>query len=117
MSTMDSPLSKKSGMTLTQIVKETHMKTTHTMYIWRFDRRCKSGERLFSTTVWQNRDAEEMAREVRELQYQLYPTSQFRIEFVATMKTVTNLMTGKPIEIPHDTPRSCDPSSELYWSM
>jgi hypothetical protein len=36
---------------------------------------------------------------------------------VPTMKTVINLMSGKPIEIPHDTPRSCDPSSELYWSM
>jgi hypothetical protein len=27
------------------------------------------------------------------------------------------LMTGQDIEIAHDTPRSCDPSSELYWSM
>jgi hypothetical protein len=59
-----------------------------------------------------------MAREVRELQYELWPVSKgFRIEFVPTMKTVTNLMTGKPVEIAHDTPRSCDPSSELYWSM
>jgi hypothetical protein len=39
------------------------------------------------------------------------------MEFVPTMKTVKNLMTGVEIEIPHDTPRSCDPSSELYWSM
>jgi hypothetical protein len=33
------------------------------------------------------------------------------------MKTVKNLMSGIDIEIPVDTPRSCDPSSELYWSM
>lgn len=33
------------------------------------------------------------------------------------MKTVTNLMTGLPVEIPVDTPISCDPSSETYWSM
>ena len=32
-------------------------------------------------------------------------------------KKVKNLMTGEMIEIPYDTPRSCDPSSELYWSM
>ena len=32
-------------------------------------------------------------------------------------KKVRNLMTGVEIEIPVDTPRSCDPSSELYWSM
>ncbi len=33
------------------------------------------------------------------------------------MKTVKNLMTGEMIEIPADTPRCCDPSTELYWSM
>ena len=94
------------------------MKQAHTVYIYKADRRTKTGERLVSTTVWQHRDAAEMAREVRELQYELWPVSQgFRIEFVPTMKTVTNLMTGKDIEIAHDTPRSCDPSSELYWTM
>jgi len=94
------------------------MKQSHTMYIYKTDRRTKTGERLVSTTVWQNRDAAEMKREVRELQYELWPTSKgFRIETVPTMKTVTNLMSGAAIQIPHDTPRSCDPSSELYWSM
>jgi hypothetical protein len=33
------------------------------------------------------------------------------------MKTVRSLMSGEEIEIAEDTPRSCDPSSELYWSM
>ena len=94
------------------------MKQDHTMYIYKADRRTKTGERLVSTTVWQHRDAAEMAREVRELQYELWPVSQgFRIEFVPTMKTVKNLMTGKDVQIAHDTPRSCDPSSELYWTM
>ena len=32
-------------------------------------------------------------------------------------KTVKNLMTGKNIEIPLNTPLCCDPSSETYWSM
>jgi chemotaxis protein histidine kinase CheA len=58
-----------------------------------------------------------MRREVRELQYQLYPTSQFRIEFHATMKTVKNLMTGKDVQIDRDTPWCCNPASETYWSM
>ena len=35
----------------------------------------------------------------------------------APMKKVRNLMSGVEIEIPADTPRCCDPSSELYWSM
>jgi len=94
------------------------MKQSHTMYIYKADRRTKRGERLVSTTVWQHRDAAEMQREVRELQYQLWPVRQgYRIEFVSTMKTVSNLMTGAAVEIAQDTPRCCDPSSELYWSM
>jgi len=94
------------------------MNTSWTMYIYKTDRRCKSGERLVSTTVWRNRDEAEMAREVRELEYSTWPQSQgYRIEFLPTMKTVTNLMTGKPVQIDADTPRACDPSSELYWTM
>lgn len=94
------------------------MKQDWTMYIWKTDRRTKRGERLFSTTVWSGRDQEGIQREARELQLTgLYPADQFRIECVPTMKTVRNLMTGKEVQIPHDTPRSCDPSSELYWSM
>ena len=94
------------------------MKVNHTLYIYKADKRTKTGERLLSTTVWQNRDAAEMDREVRELEYQTWPKSQgYRMEFVPTMKTVKNLMSGVEIEIAHDTPRSCDPSSELYWSM
>jgi hypothetical protein len=32
-------------------------------------------------------------------------------------RIVKNLMTGKMVEIPADTPISCDPSSETYWQM
>lgn len=32
-------------------------------------------------------------------------------------KTVKNLMTGKELTIPVNTPPSCDPSTETYWSM
>jgi hypothetical protein len=94
------------------------MKPDHTMRIYKQDRRCRSGERLVSTTVWRHRDEAEMAREVRELQYDTWPVSKgYRIEFVPTVKTVRNLITGQEVEIPSDTPRSCDPSSELYWIM
>jgi hypothetical protein len=59
-----------------------------------------------------------MQREVNELLLSgLYTVDQFRFEYVPTMKTVKNLMTGADVQIPHDTPRACDPSSELYWSM
>lgn len=46
------------------------------------------------------------------------PAPQAPVEAApVAMKTVRNLMSGKEIEIPVDTPRSCDPSTELYWSM
>lgn len=44
------------------------------------------------------------------LEYREFLDSQDEIE-------VHNLMTGRPVMIKKDTPRSCDPSSELYWSM
>lgn len=94
------------------------MKQDYTMYIYKVDRRCKTGERLFSTTVWTARDDAGMQREVNELLLSgLYPVSEFRFEYFPTMKTVKNLMTGKSIQIAADTPLCCDPSSETYWSM
>ena len=93
------------------------MKQTYTMYIYKRDRRCKTGERLFSTTVYTGRDDNGMRREVAEL-FPLYrPEDGWRFEWTPAYKTVKNLMSGAEIQIPHDTPRSCDPSSELYWSM
>ena len=32
-------------------------------------------------------------------------------------RTVTNLMTGRTVEIDVNTPHCCDPSTETYWSM
>ena len=93
------------------------MKQDYTLYIYKRDGRTKTGERLFSTTVWPDRDEATMRRECNEL-YDLYPATQgWRMEYFPSMKTVRNLMSGKDVQIAHDTPRSCDPSSELYWTM
>lgn len=90
---------------------------SYTLYIYKADRRCKTGERLYSTTVWPAKDDNAMRRTVADL-FDLYPTSLgFRFDWTPSMKTVRNLMSGKDVQIAHDTPRSCDPSSELYWSM
>lgn len=32
-------------------------------------------------------------------------------------RKVRNLMSGEMVEIAYDTPMSCDPSTETYWSM
>jgi len=92
------------------------MKQDYTLYIYRRDQRYKAGERLFSTTVWPAMDRDGMNRTVTEL-YPLYKATEgWRMEFHPVTKTVRNLMTGESVDIPHDTPRSCDPSSELYWT-
>lgn len=89
----------------------------YTLYIYKTDRRTRSGERLFSTTVWRDQTDSTMQREVNELHLHHYPRGQFRMEFCPTMKTVRNIMTGKDIQISHDTPMCCDPSSERFWTM
>ena len=38
-------------------------------------------------------------------------------DFIEKKKRVRNLMTGREVEIDVNTPRSCDPSTELYWTM
>jgi hypothetical protein len=86
------------------------------MYIYKADKRTKSGERLVSTTVWTARDEAGMKRECAEL-FPTYPAKfGYRFEYFPTMVTVKNLMTGKDIQIDRDTPWSCNPASESYWS-
>jgi hypothetical protein len=86
------------------------------MYIYKADKRCKSGERPVSTTVWANRDQEGMVRECAGLTH-MYPAAQgYRFECHPKMKTVKSLMTGQDVQIDRDTPWSCNPASESYWS-
>lgn len=80
--------------------------------VYQKDRRYKGGEKLIS-----RREVDEsvmrFARQVAEAN----PDDKWRLEYHPATKTVVNLMSGKEVEIDWDTPRACDPSSELYWSM
>lgn len=49
--------------------------------------------------------------------YTVIPYAQYELLWKDATKTVTNLMTGKEVEIDVNTPRCCDPSSELYWCI
>ena len=91
-------------------------KQDFTMRIYKVDKRTKTGERIVSTTVWPGHDDAGMRRECANL-FSLYPAKQgYRFEYNATYMTVKNLMTGADISIPADTPWSCNPASEAYWS-
>lgn len=93
------------------------MKQDYTLYVYKSDRRVKSGKRIVSTTIWRDRDEAGMKRECQELS-NTYPVNQgYLIEFHPTKKTVKSLMTGEDVQIHRDTPWCCNPASETYWSM
>lgn len=41
----------------------------------------------------------------------------YEIDIMNDVRVVKNLMTGGYVAIEADTPASCDPSTETYWSM
>lgn len=77
-----------------------------TVTIFKKDARCKSGQKLVA-----RKEVEEFNMD----DYSAYDSKYF-ID-VQPFKKVRNLMTGEEITIPADTPHSCDPSTELYWTM
>ena len=74
-------------------------------------------KRYFKTEGGAKRSATCSNRNAGKTVYQAMEETFFMLKHPVGTKVVKNLMTGKDIEIPEDTPRSCDPSSELFWSM
>ena len=94
------------------------MKQDWIVTVYKRDRRTKAGERFVSRYPFKGMDRATVERELLALSQQLYPAAAgWRFEVTPATRTVKNLMTGELVEIAWDTPRSCDPSSELYWSM
>ena len=88
------------------------------LLVYKADRRTKSGERFVNSYDYPNYSGNAMMDEIKDLKRQLYrPQDGWRLDFEPLTKIVKNLMTGADVEIDYRTPRSCDPSSELYWSM
>ena len=90
-------------------------KRDYTLYIYKQDKRFKSGERPVSTTVWRDRTEAVMEAEIVNLR-DMYPSTLYRIEYFPTKITVKSLMTGENVEIDRDTPWACNPASESFWS-
>jgi hypothetical protein len=103
------------------------MKQEYTLRIYKADRRLtrvskygsrnKVGQRCVGSYQFVGQTAEGMEREVRELKSLYAAKDGFSFEYFPTYKTVKSLMTGQDVVIETECPRSCDPSSELYWSM
>jgi hypothetical protein len=94
------------------------MKQDWIVTVYKRDRRTKTGERFVNRYPFGGMDRDTVERELLGLAQQLYPKQDgWRFEVHPATKTVRNLMSGKDVEIPYDTPHCCDPSSETYWSM
>ena len=46
-----------------------------------------------------------------------YAESEYFHRVIERTKVVKNRMTGASVTITANTPRSCDPSTDLYWTM
>lgn len=91
----------------------------YTLKVYRQDRRTKSGERLFNTYQYRDVSATWMAEEVSSLQRTTHrPADGWRLEWHPTTVGVTNLQTGRLVEIAYeDVGTAQDPSQERYWSL
>ena len=86
----------------------------YSIIVYKQDKRTKQGEREHfrkDYQGWSKHIVERLAQDI-------FPASKgFRIEFHETYVTRKNLLTGKEYRERFDTPLSCSPSSETYWSM
>ena len=87
-----------------------------TLEIHRRDRRTKLGSRLVNKYEYPQRHLQWMQEEIRDLQAGLYPPDRYRIELIKTWVVRRNAFTGQEFCERYDTPWSCSPASESYWS-
>jgi hypothetical protein len=81
-----------------------------TVETYKIDKRTKEGVRLVMKQDYEGQSYSDLER--------MYPRRpRYIIKIVETWVTRTNLMGGGEYRERYDTPRSCSPSSEAYWSM
>jgi hypothetical protein len=73
-------------------------------------------KRYFKTLAGAKRSATCSNRNAGKFVYNYVEESWFNLKYPVGTKIVKNLMTGKDVEIAEDTPWSCNPASESYWS-
>ena len=85
----------------------------YTAEIYKRDGRTKQGERLVL-----KEDFTASLESIKLTLDHMYPrTRGYRVEIHDTFVTRTNSHTGREYRERYDTPRSCSPASDLYWSM
>ena len=86
--------------------------TEYTLELYKADKRTKEGRRLVSV--------EDFAPSTRAY-IQAVIESKTKLGFIVkaseTWVTKRNMMSGKTYQERYDTPHSCSPSNETFWSM
>jgi len=93
------------------------MRTSYTLRMYKTDRRRKDGRRHIKDFDYINVTREEVDALASELLKSDYQHGEYTFEVRETYRKVRNYMTDEEYLERFDTPRSCSPSTELYWSM
>lgn len=83
----------------------------YTVEIYKTDRRVKSGERLVLKNDYATDNRSTLEKSVKD-----HLGKGERYEIHETYVTRTSAMNGAEFKERYDTPFSCSPSSETYWS-
>lgn len=88
------------------------------LFVYRRDRRTKSGERLAGTYDYAGYSGNAMMDECKDLRQLLYrPEDGWRLDWEPMTVMVRSLMTGEMVEIDYrHRGTAMDPSQERYWS-
>ncbi len=85
----------------------------YTVEIYKRDARTKSGERLY---MKQDYDTDNRSMLEHTVKHTWRASQGFRYEIHETYVTRRNLMSGGEFQERYDTPWTCSPASETYWS-
>lgn len=86
--------------------------TEYTVELYKADKRTKEGRRLVSV-----QDFAPCTRAYMQAVIESKTKLGFIVKASETWVTKRNMMSGKTYQERYDTPNSCSPSSETFWSM
>jgi hypothetical protein len=86
----------------------------YTVEVYKRDRRVKTGERLVRKTDHSTADRSALEHVYK---HTYFPSHGYRFEIHETYVARRSAMDGTVFQERYDTPYSCSPSSETYWSM
>ena len=85
----------------------------YTVEIYKRDKRTKAGERLVHKS---DHATDNLSMLEHSVKHTWRASQGYRYEIHETYVTRRNMMSGKEFQERYDTPYSCSPSSETYWS-